>query len=180
MIKKVAIDLDGVLAAFTEHAAKRHDITLPPGPIEEDFLYKKLNHNKRAFWKKCHGLDFWTSMPTFPWAHDLVNLVNNSGLPWIFLTKVPLDDEGFTGKAKWVTKHFPKYTDRLWPVRGDKHFVAMPGFLLIDDKWKNIDPWNKASGVGFYWQEIQSNMTVEANVYLHEIDYIIKNYGTGN
>jgi 5'(3')-deoxyribonucleotidase len=168
---KIFIDLDGVVADFTGHAAKQHGIALPEGQIPHHFLYETLT--PKQFWSKCRGEEFWVNIPVFPWAQDLVNLVNANTKEWAFLTKANLDDTCYQGKARWIRKHFPKHTERLWIVRGDKHIAASQDCLLIDDHPENIAGWLNAGGQVFHWHEICEKSVDIAQKRLTVLEQII-------
>lgn len=172
-MEKIFIDLDGVIAAFTEFAASKHNIIVPSGEIEDEFLYKQFPR-KGDMWKKCLGEEFWVNIPTLPWAESLVNTVDKSGHEWYFLTKIPLDDSGYTGKARWIRKYFPKHMMKLWCVRGNKDAAAGPNKLLIDDKLSNCQRWAAAGGEVYHWREITSDSTDEAERRIVEIKELVK------
>jgi len=168
---QIFLDLDGVLADFTKAAAKIHKIELP-SEMEEDFLYSKFA-KKGHFWSKCNSHEFWANIPRYPWAKDLVRLVDRSGINFTFLTKAPMGTGAWSGKARWIESNFGAHQNKLWVVRGDKSIMAQKGYLLIDDKTSSIEGWRERGGDAFQWKELSADNTEQAKYYLEQVRRLI-------
>lgn len=152
-IKRVCIDADGVLAAFSKACCERCGIQYPSEYVfPDDWLDSRC---KDRMWKHCLGYTFWFELEVFPWAHTLREIVSNHTPEWIYLTKPSLDPQCYAAKYDWIQKHFGDAKDRLWLANGTKAFCCRgPSDLLIDDALKNVEPWRAAGGTAFHWQEI--------------------------
>lgn len=147
------LDLDGVLANFSESACQVCDVPYPSNTIFTDTWLDEQCGKK--LWNLCRGHDFWLNIQPFPWAQELRDLIANHTDQWIFLTKSSFDAGYYSGKWEWMKRHFPKDLARLWIVNGDKSIVCRgPGDLLIDDKSKNCQPWIEAGGEIYHWREL--------------------------
>lgn len=150
------VDLDGVVANFTKAACKVLEIEYPEHcSISYEWLYKEANRPKKEFWKKIRGEEFWTSLEPFPWANEIVNTVEQHCETFRFLSKPTFDPGCYSGKYKWVEKHFPKHIDKLILINGDKGAVCSgKKSFLIDDRVENIYSWEKNNGETFFWPEV--------------------------
>ena len=157
MITKVALDLDGVLANFTKAACKKCGVLYPVDPkkFEENWLDEKT---KDILWKNCRGHDFWAEIEPFPWANEIVKIVNNNCADWRFITKPSFDPGSYSGKFDWVRMNFKDKIRHLWLVNGSKAYACTgPEHLLIDDNKKNCQEWRDAGGTVFEWEEVTPN-----------------------
>lgn len=133
-IKKVYLDMDGVLADF--------DKRLDDAEIPKDLT-------RAEFWERIKTTPrFWTKMDLMPGANQLVNFVRKLKVPIEILTApVTSDPKCKPGKLVWARAHsfnFPIHFKRAQ----DKYKYAEPGAVLIDDLPETIEAWNKAGGIG--------------------------------
>ena len=167
-LELICQDIDGVLSGFVTQAAANHGIPTPKDYFPENFLDKVIP-DPAIFWSKAYGHDFWANLPLHPWANDLVNTLEESGVPWVFLTKASKDVGFYSGRYEWINKHFPQHVDKLWIVRGNKHLLARSNRLLIDDLSRNTIPWAESGGLAFQWRELAPENTVKAAEYIAKI-----------
>lgn len=174
-IKLICVDMDAVVASFCEAACKEHGIELP-NPIPSDtFLYDKVG-SKKKFWSKCASKSFFENIPLYPWSKDLINTIDKSGINWIILTKAPMGSDSLAGKESWWTKHFGRFSNKLWIMRGSKALMAQDGYLLIDDKLNpNGEDWVKAheGAIFYHWPELHPSQIKEANLRIEEIKILL-------
>jgi len=175
-INLCALDVDGLIASFGEAACAKHGIELP-NPIPSDTYLYDVVGSKKAFWAKCASREFFASIPLYPWSKKLVETVDKSGVPWIFLTKAPMGSESLAGKEEWVKRNFPRYTNKIWIMRGTKSYMAGPGRLLIDDKGANGQEWLAANkdSLFYHWSELHPSQVDEAEKRIEEIRKILTN-----
>lgn len=131
----VFFDLDGVLADFDRHAdeqGKRVD-----GKMDWDAL----------------DYAWWSGMPECEGAKAFYDEVSAKHTTK-FLTAPVLSEECFSGKAHWVGEFTKKgkfaFTDLIVCPKKDKHFLAKPSHILIDDNEGNIRDWEAAGGIGIH------------------------------
>lgn len=73
------------------------------------------------------------------------------------------------GKKKWLKKHYPGVFNPIYIISSSKDKYCVPGDILIDNKQTNIDAWNKAGGIGIYFDgyaESKSNLMERLKSYL--------------
>lgn len=155
-ITKICLDLDGVMASFSQEAAARYGVPYPqatelPATWLDDSCADRT-------WSRCRGYAFWFNLPLLPWARDLRALVANHTDQWVYLTKPTNDPDCYGGKHDWINRHFGDARDRLWIVNGDKSLMCRgAGDLLVDDNGPNVERWRAAGGTTFHWTEITAD-----------------------
>lgn len=141
-IKRVYVDLDGVLSDFGGLLSSylgKHISTISKG-----YLWATVNkYNKEVN-------PFFESLPLMDDAMELWDFVvaNFSEVNILTATgNTPRD--AAEQKRKWVIKHLYKYNKIVTVTKSsDKADYASDGCILIDDRTQSIDPWVEAGGVG--------------------------------
>lgn len=126
-------DLDGVLDDFDAHAKAEG----------------KLDAKGNPKWEEM-GYEWWSTIPAYQGAKDFYDELRDRGRTRM-LTAPILNDGCFRGKAEWV-KEFRRsrfaLLDMIIAKADDKNLLARPHHILVDDRVKNVDAWNKAGGIG--------------------------------
>lgn len=142
-VKRIFIDMDGVLADFNTGV---ETLTGDPFPNNEigrnDYDARKEElTNKRLFRHLPPMDDMW----------DLLGYVRHTKLPWEILTAAGLVNRELVvfDKNEWIKR----YVDPTVPVTctftgTQKAAFAFEGSVLIDDREKNIKAWEDAGGIG--------------------------------
>lgn len=153
-VKFVSLDIDGVLANFTKAACQAHGIHYPSAYAFDNGWLDVQTEN--GLWRHCRGHDFWATLEKFPWADQLVKLVDSKVSDWRFLSKPSFDEGCYSGKYAWVRDNIDgNAIKRLCLVNGSKAFhCSGPDHLLIDDNTKNCQEWIKAGGQAYLWIEV--------------------------
>ena len=141
MIKKIYLDMDGVLADFVGTIQGPEFLN---GPLSGEEHY---DQNKKDFTEK--GL--FKKLTPLPDMQKLVDYAKSLGVPCEILTcaGVVNHDMVCQDKTDWIRK----YVDQDMPVHITKKGVekakfAQPGYVLVDDRLKNINAWKAAGGTG--------------------------------
>jgi len=138
MIKRIFLDLDGVLANFVGAAAKVFGTT-------EEELFKKwipgeydickvLDISDDDFWS--HVIleeNYWSEIEPYSWATELYEMCCKIA-PTTIATSPCHDPACLSGKVRWMNKNLGNgkpFRDYLIGPR--KEMCAAPGHLLIDD-----------------------------------------------
>lgn len=162
---RVMIDLDGVLIDFSSTACKYLNINYESVIDKDGFVNGDLENlagGKGKFWKAIRGYEFWSTLQPYPWANDIIKILNQHAIDWVFLTKTSLDSDSAKGKFETIRKYWPREINRLWLVNGSKARICRGhNDILIDDKWKNINEWKTEGGSTYYWPEVSKNFNVE-------------------
>lgn len=161
---RIRLDMDGVIANFTKQACKTMGEPYPSEHVFTNYSWLFDKHGKHSCYKRMKGHLFWTSVEAFPWATDMINMVDEESKGnWMFLTKPMVDPYCYSGKAEWVMKYARQHLDKLCIIAADKsNVVRDKKDVLIDDKIGNIESWNAAGGTGYFWEEISDDFNTEA------------------
>lgn len=151
-MKRIFLDMDGVLANFTQSAGR----VFGKGPEELDW---SLGHDEAhqivgvsgpgEFWAAIdkEGPEFWANMDPFPWRDELWDLCE-SFAPVTIATSPSRKPASSMGKVQWLQKwKGEKFRDYIL-IPKMKHLLARPLTVLIDDHDKHIEGWSNAGGIG--------------------------------
>jgi len=135
-------DQDGVLAGFDEGFKKLTGYL----PIDYE---KKFGRNK--FWSiiPTDTPKFWSELPKMPGMEEYWNYIKKYN-PKI-LTAPSRHNSSRVGKQQWVEKHIPG-TPVIFKAAKEKHQLAGPNKILIDDREDNIERWKSAGGIGILFK----------------------------
>ncbi len=153
---RVKLDVDGVIGNFTKQACKTMGEYYPSTEELADYGWLFEKYGDGACYKKLKGHLFWTTIEKFPWADELVDIVDKESRGnWAFLTKPMVDQYCYSGKAEWIMQHYRKHLNKLIILNGDKSLmVKNHKDVLIDDHPKNVAQWEAAGGTKIHWVEV--------------------------
>ena len=155
MNSRVYVDMDGVIADFFSALAD----------------FRKVNHWKDkgeitldTSIKELQGTNFFETLPVFPFAKKLVDLVKSyTGGDW-YINTSPLRDDHENSeyyKTKWLEKHNFDPKDIIVTKRKESYAVdkktGIPN-ILIDDRPKNLERWVARGGVGIRYQANEDSL----------------------
>ena len=155
MSSRVYVDMDGVIADFFSALAE----------------FRKVNHWKDkgeitldTSIKELQGTNFFETLPVFPFAKKLVDLVKSyTGGDW-YINTSPLRDDHKNSeyyKTKWLEKHNFDPKDIIVTKRKESYAVdkktGIPN-ILIDDRHKNLERWVARGGVGIRYQANEDSL----------------------
>ena len=155
MTSKVYVDMDGVIADFFSALAE----------------FRKVNHWKDqgeitidTSIKQLQGTNFFETLPVFPFAKKLVDLVKSyTGGEW-YINTSPLRNDHENSeyyKTKWLKKHNFDPKDIIVTKRKESYAVdretGTPN-ILIDDRPKNLERWVARGGVGIRYQANEDSL----------------------
>ena len=155
MTSKVYVDMDGVIADFFSALAE----------------FRKVNHWKDqgeitidTSIKQLQGTNFFETLPVFPFAKKLVDLVKSyTGGEW-YINTSPLRNDHENSeyyKTKWLKKHNFDPKDIIVTTRKESYAVdretGTPN-ILIDDRPKNLERWVARGGVGIRYQANEDSL----------------------
>ena len=149
----VYLDMDGVLADFFGGVEKMYGVE----------HWKQLTNDKTKDLKKevidrITGTDFFATLPKFPTADGLIEMVKKfTGGKFSINTSPLRGDHENSGKYKkvWISNNIEQPDDII--VTGRKESYAKdkgtgtPN-ILIDDRPVNIQKWQAAGGYGILYQ----------------------------
>lgn len=165
------IDMDGVIANFDGGFEK-----ISGGLSSKEYASK---YGKSAFWKLVASKKsaFFSDLEWMPDGKILWDFC--WGLPQLhekptILTATGGDTrECANGKNEWIRKNIQGNPKVLFGKSSEKHVgiispIAKKNeiFILIDDRPKNIDPWNAAGGVGLLHTDAASTISTLKEIIL--------------
>ena len=146
---KIFMGMD-VLCDFVQAALELHgrpDV-IDDWPKGEYDMAKILGMSTHEFWRPINdkGEAFWAEMKSTAYSHELLMLTQGRG--GFRVAASPSEDPAsLSGKLKWLDRHFGPPC-RYYVITPDKHLLAGPDRILIDDSDKQIDTWQRAGGIG--------------------------------
>lgn len=162
MIRKIAIDLDGVVVDFLRGAISAGIFNPETGIMDET----KLMEADERFWADLpaivEGLWLYSRLYAFSRRKDLT----------IYVLSHAINEASKAGKREWIQKNLKTNPMEIVFVakRKDKNDFADSQTLLIDDFQKNCDEFEAAGGhaVCFHRQDFKKTLE-ELREYLREI-----------
>lgn len=145
-MKKIFVDLDSVLTDFDKQLADLLDKRLVRG---WDF------GNDSKVWLKISdaGEKFWAQMEWMPDGHELWDFIKKFK-PTV-LTAPTRHPSSKAGKKVWLRRELPGVP---YIIDSDKEQYAKDGYILIDDREKNIKKWEEAGGIGILHKDADSSI----------------------
>ena len=172
-MKTLYLDMDGVVADWDQRV---EEIVGEPRPSRSHTLMQSDSYTTWGYhhWPKIREqARIYSQLPLVPQAEQLVDLARKfrDELDWavLFLTAIPRNNDvpwAFWDKFKWVEQYFPDIPVHFGPYSEDKHLHCQPGDILVDDRWSNIDAWQRAGGRAIH---VRSGEIAPAIAELEEI-----------
>lgn len=182
MIKRIFLDMDGVLCNFVDAVAKlfgtteeelykkwkpgEYDVCIPLGMTEEQLWYMVNAHSPK----------FWANLEPYSWAIKLWELCN-SYAPTVILTSPSRDPQCLAGKVEWMNKHLGNGEPfRQFLVGPAKEFCAAPGHILVDDSNKKCSEFYDAGGFPVHFPQIWNLAYDRVNDRFEYIEEVLNYY----
>ncbi len=147
MIRKIYLDMDGVLSHFDEAFSKLRNGETHILPDVE-------------FWALvANAPEFWETLPLFPGAKELYAYARSLNVPVEILTAPSrTDTRCYLGKILWLKKHGFDVDNINFARAHNKRLYAKPHYVLIDDKPENIVGWVLDGGYGILHKDLESTI----------------------
>ena len=156
----IYVDLDQVLVDFNGGFARIFGEGTPDEFIE--------TYSKNKFFKKLRGYDhFFRELDWMPDGQELWNYIKPFNP--VVLT-APVDDMPYcaTDKVDWVTENLGEDVKTI--VTPNKFEFASGNAILIDDRDKNIIPWQEAGGIAV--KHFSANDSINKLEEIFQEDYL--------
>jgi predicted chitinase/5'(3')-deoxyribonucleotidase len=150
----VYVDMDGVLADLFNHA----------GAVNNVEHYNQMTQAQwEEFFKNSNAYELFKSLPVFPTANKLLQMVvNYAGGYNILSSPLNFDKAGsIKGKREWLSKHINVPADQIiFEHEKYKYAVSSDGTpnVLIDDYGVNIRKWADAGGIAIKYQADEDSL----------------------
>lgn len=157
-IKKIYLDMDGVLADWCEAICNLHGKDNPyenPAARGVWDIEELLGMTPEQLWEPA-DMKFWESIDKCAAADRLVDFCSALvGTDNVHVLTSPVrksrgeaaHENCIKGKTNWINKHFPLLKDRVIFEKMKERY-AEPGSMLIDDKTENARKFAEAGGIG--------------------------------
>ena len=144
---KIYVDMDGVLADFVEGLLKIFP-TYDENKYQTDPSYRSKQWKLIAQYSKDGG-KLWLGLPEMSDANELMGFVQHYDHEVLSASGNPAYGAE-AQKREWIKSKPYGRNLKVNLVRKstDKAQYAKPGYILIDDQSKSIDPWIAAGGIG--------------------------------
>lgn len=155
MIKKIYLDMDGVLCNFE----KKYIELFGKEPAAADRNRKEWSTN----WDKFCQEGQFEKLDWFPGAHILLDYVKRTNKTVEILSSSggkKYHDIVEASKKKWLKEHNILYKANIVPGRSYKTAYATPETILIDDTADIIDAFNKADGHGILHKDVGDTIKI--------------------
>lgn len=157
-VRKVFVDLDGVLADWGNSAHEYLDIPYDRSGIRSSFNSLPKDRYRELVKHRLVEESFWSDLELFPWSRDLVEKLRKLDDTELYVLTGTFDFPGcYSGKLKWIKQNFPKLAHRIILLNGrvsKSLLVSDPRCILIDDKKDNCIDWVTAGGTAFYFKNM--------------------------
>lgn len=149
MIEQIFVDMDGVLVDFVSTAMQVHGgkYDAASWPAKEWSIARVLGITEEAFWQTIDewGRDFWEHLAEYSWAAGLLEACSTIAASVAILSSPSRSPDCHAGKKSWMDRHCQDYPLILCNA-AQKHLLARPDRLLIDDNDDNVRRWCEAGG----------------------------------
>lgn len=157
MIKRIFLDMDGVLSNFVSGVAEVFETTeeylienWEPGKYD---VCHVLKNSMEDLWEMIdgEGEEFWEEMKPYSWAKELYEMCCSIA-PTVILTSPSYNPYCLSGKLRWLNKNLGNNRSfRDFMISPRKEMAASLGHFLIDDSDSQCEKWfnNRGSFILF-------------------------------
>lgn len=151
-IDVVYLDMDGVLCDFVgaafQLAGRKYSREAYYASGHGWGIWEALSMTEDELWRiidNKHG--FWEGIPPFPWMDEVCSLAFAICSTVRILTSPHASVDCYAGKLRWWREHIEDRYNIPKPILcSEKHLLAAPGRLLLDDHDRNVQEFIKAGG----------------------------------
>lgn len=181
---RILLDMDGVISDFIGGLIKLFGLpgdylqatfgdAIVPWSLDEIFP----GRSKRDIMSLCDE-EFWSSLEPYPWATELVKgCIDLVGPKNVMFCSCPghYDQRMFyptvVGKIRWLGKVFPDYDCDIC-FSCQKHILATPNSILVDDSPLQCDLFSRYGGCGILFPQLWNE---RRPIYLsgRQLDYVL-------
>jgi 5'(3')-deoxyribonucleotidase len=174
-VSHIFLDMDEVVVDFTG-AALRLFPEFGITKVTQWDMPGQLGISSVEFWRRIDEVeDFWECLQPYPHAQDMYEALWKIA-PVTFASSPSGSARAAAGKINWLNNHFGPGIHNFM-LGQDKHLLAKPGHLLIDDREENVTLFRKHGGEAVLYPQVwnsnaehidnASAFTV-ASVYCHK------------
>ena len=160
----IYLDMDGVIADFFGGVEKMYGVK----HWKELTSVKTGGELKQEVIDRITGSDFFSTLPKFPSADGLIQLIKSAtGGKFSILTSPLIGDHENSAAQKkvWIAKNIERPDEVIVSGRKEKWAKQKDGTpnILIDDRPVNIERWEAKGGFGILYQANKDSIIKVAN-----------------
>lgn len=142
----IFLDVDGVLADFTSPLLRFFDSNVPDDDLEWE-LWKSIGVTESEFVEAVAAPGFFRRLPVYEGAWEFFDRLREMA-PVTFCTAVFPSETSFSDRFNWlVDNEFLAPGQRGgFVITAEKHLLASPDRILIDDCEENVNRFREAGG----------------------------------
>lgn len=143
------IDVDGVVADFTDHLLQAVSAKLTLQDITDWDIFRFMSeHEKKHAHHVLEQPSFWISQPVIDGAKEGIQRIRDDGYTVIWCTSPWVSCTSWASvRRAWLKQHFAAAHDEV-VVSARKDLLR--GDLFIDDKPQHVFSWEAMNGTGSY------------------------------
>ena len=143
----IYVDLDGVMAAWTETVYAHFGKVMPEGDIAYD-VHHDLGLDEADMWDVLNALGpaWWAELPPYPWMRGLWSGLSDLGTDIAVLTSPCTVGNSAMGKTQWIRRHIGA-DFRAYVMTADKWRLAHPRAVLVDDSDEKLRKFSEHGGL---------------------------------
>jgi len=167
----IYLDMDGVIADFFGGVEQMYGVN-----HWKQLTSDKTKDLKQEVINRISGSDFFATLPKFPTADQLIDMIKKfTGGKFSILTSPLKGDHENSAKWKkvWINQNIEQPEETIVTGRKEKYAVT-DGVqnILIDDRPVNIERWTGRGGYGILYQANRDPLT--------KVEQALKQYGEKN
>lgn len=144
-MKRIILDIDGVLVDFVKGASLVHGFD--PSIIDTWNFFNKIGISESEFWGKIdeHGPEFWSDLEDFEWTDELLSECFKHCQGTTLVSSPSNHHHSVIGKKKWI-KDKLGHGFKQYLLGSYKEACAHDDSILIDDSDANCEKFLDAGG----------------------------------
>ena len=166
------VDMDEVLSDFVGGALRVHGIPRNRFELERPRctwnIGAVLGMTDEQFWAPIYemGASFWYGLSRTSYFMDVVDMMYRTDLSqWVYVATSPQPHQDcYQGKFRWIQRALGyEFARQRFIMLRDKHRLAKPGAVLIDDSDANVKAFNAAGGYGIVFPTLGNSLYEHAS-----------------
>lgn len=139
----IFLDMDGVITDLVGSMEDR--LGKPNFKVERWGIHECYGMTVKEYWSKFQDKLFWSDMKAYEGWQEFYYKLREYSDNVIFLSTPTWSSASASGKVEWLQSYFGKgFRDYI--LTSEKHLLARPDRILIDDSDKNCEMWERNNG----------------------------------
>ena len=164
--------MDGVLVNFSGRIAEEFGVE--ESTLDCWGIWDRIGITEKEFWDWLNKrpAKWWANLCPYPWAVELYKHCCTIA-PVTFATSPTRSGSCLDGKAQWLEKMFGRDIWNHFQMGVQKHLMATPSRVLIDDADKNIAKFTKSGGLAITFPRLWNSKADYSDMALSHVCYML-------